>query len=496
MDSTQLNSESLTLKKPLEYLRSIFTRFFKTRTRSALDDQYIATITSILGDTPFSIFRYDGSQNLIEPLRTNLPQLDALDAEEEERRLHEFLKGERNESYRSKRFAVIDYGLAVQCSGFIMVRAKVDDFKMQILRHVCEVWLQARNQVELRENNAKLAEDLGRNLHNLSVVRSISQVVSQAQDLQHLLSLILKVAVTTVNASRGFIMLENKITKELEIQVSHGAPHQSKSGGNGSAKGQLTLNNIHKHVMETREPILQTDVNDPEVGYQGELRKDTSLMCVPLTMHGNVFGVIYVVNREATVPFDRDDLDVLTILAAHASAVIDQSRLYNLASTDELTGLYSRRFYLQRITDEFKRSKRYQRHLSMLVIDIDFFKKTNDVYGHLAGDYVLKNVANVLKGAIRLDIDSAVRYGGEEFVIILPETHLRGAFRVAQRIRESVEQEHIEFEGNHIKTTVSIGVSSYPENGAAVEDIFNLADSALYQSKSEGRNRVTTIPHL
>jgi diguanylate cyclase (GGDEF)-like protein len=306
------------------------------------------------------------------------------------------------------------------------------------------------------------------------------------------------VAITTVNGSRGFIMLENENTHELELKVAHGLPNaeaeQKINAGLLEAARVPRGEGIQGRVMESREPLIINNVFAEEEAFFGLDSHSKSLMCVPLIMHDTAFGVIYLTSKEYEEPFDKEDLDVISILSSHASAVLDQSRLYALATTDDLTGLYTRRYYSQKIGDEYKRALRYQRHLAMIVLDIDYFKKINDEYGHPAGDFVLKRIAKVFKSVIRIDVDTAVRFGGEEFVLILPETHLSGATVVGERIRKAIEEELIIFDGKLIPVTLSVGISAYPENGSSIEELFTLADRALYVSKTKGRNRVSTYP--
>jgi diguanylate cyclase (GGDEF)-like protein len=172
---------------------------------------------------------------------------------------------------------------------------------------------------------------------------------------------------------------------------------------------------------------------------------------------------------------------------------IDERRAQRLAITDGLTGLYNRRYLEERLEDEMRRSRRYSRVLSLLMIDIDFFKQYNDTCGHLKGDDVLRELARILLRHSR-ETDITARYGGEEFVMILPETDARNARRLADRIRASVEE--TPFEGEERipagGITVSIGVSAL----ALDEDAHNTlerADQALYVSKQSGKNQVTVL---
>lgn len=452
-------------------------------------------ITACLGDTPIGVFLFDSEVKTIRPFVEHAHPVKREDFITISVEVKKFLTEGKEEPHQFEEWTLIPFKRGTNYTGFVMAHQVLSESEIQLVQLLIQIWFQANNQLELKENNEKLAEDLGRNLHNLSVVRSIAQLVSKAQDIEHLLGLILKVAVTTVNASKGLLFLENEESKTLELIRTEGVSDRELSENKKLSISEYIVDGIHEKVIASEEPILLNDVIDPASSLQG-WNSLISVMCVPLVMKNNVFGVIYLSTKEQTPPFDHEDLNVLSILSSHASAVLDQARLYTMASTDELTGLYTRRYYIQRIGDEYKRCTRYKRHLSMIVVDIDFFKKVNDTYGHHTGDIVLKEVANLIKQAIRVDIDTAVRFGGEEFVVILPETHLRGAWQVAERIRKWVEEASFECGEDKIKSTVSLGISAYPENGAAIEDLFNMSDSALYRSKKAGRNQITAIPSL
>jgi diguanylate cyclase (GGDEF)-like protein len=159
---------------------------------------------------------------------------------------------------------------------------------------------------------------------------------------------------------------------------------------------------------------------------------------------------------------------------------------------DELTGLYNRRFYDQKIQAEFRRSRRNLTPLSLVVIDIDHFKKVNDNYGHLAGDECLVAVSACIKRCLRRSADISCRYGGEEFCLILPETDSKGALVLAEELRESIETCQISYNNIAIKLTISCGISTYlQQKNVKPEHLFAVADQALYKAKDNGRNQIT-----
>lgn len=168
------------------------------------------------------------------------------------------------------------------------------------------------------------------------------------------------------------------------------------------------------------------------------------------------------------------------------------SHTRHLSLTDPLTGLYNRRHLDTNLEREFLRAQRYKSNLSIAVIDIDFFKKINDTYGHLCGDYVLKEVAYMMLDTLR-KTDLVFRYGGEEFVAILTETPLDKAVIPLERLRQAIEAYPFTYHGNEFQVTVSIGVNSTDSEAETAGEFLDGADRALYSAKNTGRNRVITL---
>jgi len=189
----------------------------------------------------------------------------------------------------------------------------------------------------------------------------------------------------------------------------------------------------------------------------------------------------------------ESDREKISILAHQFMLGIKRAHLYEkvqeLAITDSLTGIFKRRYYLERLNEEIERSKRFNLNFSFLMIDVDHFKEQNDHYGHLVGDAIIKEVSRVIKENIR-QIDLLGRYGGEEFSIILTETAKEEAKFVAERIRQAIEDRRIRVYDEDLKVTISIGMSSYPSDAVDADALIEKADQALYEAKNAGRNRV------
>ncbi len=175
--------------------------------------------------------------------------------------------------------------------------------------------------------------------------------------------------------------------------------------------------------------------------------------------------------------------------STHRKAMNLHKKLEELAFTDDLTGLANRRSSLKQLVNEYHRHKRYDNNLSLMVIDIDFFKRVNDNYGHDQGDKTLKVIADLINDSCRSN-DTAGRMGGEEFMILLPETNLNEAHLLAERLREQCAKLIINSNGNQINVTISIGVSQANDDDAYPKDMLKRADIALYNAKDRGRNCV------
>jgi two-component system, cell cycle response regulator len=204
-----------------------------------------------------------------------------------------------------------------------------------------------------------------------------------------------------------------------------------------------------------------------------------------------------------TKPFDRSELiarlkTALRVLDLEKSLKDAYERIRILSITDKLTGCFNRTYMDEYLAKEITRATRYQRPVSLIMADIDHFKRVNDTYGHQAGDLVLTNFVASIKQGLRKDVDWIARYGGEEFLMVLPETDLENAVLSAERLRKIVSESVTEHGKHRIRITASFGVVGYKPSAKNVnipyETIINQADNALYQAKNEGRNRVKGQP--
>ncbi|MDE1920897.1 MAG: GGDEF domain-containing protein [Candidatus Omnitrophica bacterium] len=190
------------------------------------------------------------------------------------------------------------------------------------------------------------------------------------------------------------------------------------------------------------------------------------------------------------------DKEKFAILAHQFALALRRLKLYKdietLALTDGLTGVYTRRYFIERFDEEIKRSGARKSSLAFLMVDADHFKAINDQYGHLTGDQVLKEVANIIRENVR-EIDIVGRFGGEEFCVVLPDTDPEGSRVVAERIRKSAERKPIRAYDNTVHLTLSLGTAIFPTDGKLLEELMDKADWALYRAKSQGRNCVVAF---
>jgi diguanylate cyclase (GGDEF)-like protein len=214
-------------------------------------------------------------------------------------------------------------------------------------------------------------------------------------------------------------------------------------------------------------------------------RLEPSRMIVPLTMYGETTGAL-VAESHAPDAFGPHELRLLDAIGGQAAAAVENARLYALANVDGLTGLYVRRYFDLRVSEEIERARRFGTSFALVMLDLDNFKRLNDTHGHIVGDRALRGVAQVATGQLR-GVDLAARYGGEELAFLLPRTSLADAHAVAERIRAAIAAHDFV----DLRITASLGVAGWAESGVVdPERLVERADAALYRAKAAGKNRV------
>ncbi len=338
---------------------------------------------------------------------------------------------------------------------------------------------------------------LQKSLHNISILYNISQAVNFIDDLKRLLQVIIQKALVTLDAEKGSLMLYDYSINALQVRIVSGLQDKKLEDAinNGAVHcAKIAIGEgIAGTVFLERKPII-TNLGsaDPRFIVKEVLSNTKSLLCVPLIAKGEVIGVINITNKKHDKLFNQKDLEFITSLANQAAIAIDNAKLYELATKDGMTKLYIYRHFYTLLENEIRRCSRYKRNMSLLMMDIDNFKRINDTYGHLTGDTILKRLAAVLQETVR-KIDIPARYGGEEFVVILPETDKKDACVIAERIRKNISKIVVKVnETENLSPTVSMGVAQYSTDGQDPKTLINAADTALYYSKHNGKNMVST----
>ncbi len=247
-------------------------------------------------------------------------------------------------------------------------------------------------------------------------------------------------------------------------------------------------------AAQSGEVIISRDSNNDSrhtISYPG--MKPHGHVVVPCKVAGRVLGVLYLYTLP-DVEISEDELELLVSIGNQLGTAIEKSELYEetkaLSLHDPLTGLANRNLMNIELDKGFAMAKRYGMPLSLVMIDLDYFKRFNDTYGHMAGDALLVGFSKIIDGEVR-ETDLAVRYGGEEFLLILADTGLERALEVAERIRKETERKDFaESQAPPMNITVSLGVASYDESVGSVDELISRVDDALYRAKGNGRNRV------
>jgi diguanylate cyclase (GGDEF)-like protein len=361
-----------------------------------------------------------------------------------------------------------------------------DDFDLYFLQQITAQAAVSINTCRLYARRKKEKEDLDKTLQNLSLLYSIGKAMNYISDLKNLLQYILSQAIDITSAEKGSIMLYNLETDRLNIRVLAGledTEYQEKVNNNEiRCRSFKPGEGIAGRVFMTSKPMIVNNIREDDLFINSETSYVHSIACIPMIVYSDVVGVINVTNKKNGKEFTEEDVEMLKAVADQAAVAVNKAQLWDMAVTDSLTGLYVRRYFMVKL----QRAERYGKRLSVIMADLDRFKKINDTYGHDAGDRALKTISQFLQKNIR-DVDAIARYGGEEFVMLIPDADKEAAYCLAQRLREELGKVKSE---DLPPITISLGIATFPSDSTDIEDLIKKADAAMYEAKQKGRNRV------
>ncbi len=345
------------------------------------------------------------------------------------------------------------------------------------------------NEVKEKNKGIKVFEE---KLMRYSILKEVAESMSAALSLDVIGPLIVGKTSKTLGKS-GRILLFLVDTEKQELMLSA-------SSGNNSSVVKAKKGDVFDHwVLRHRKPLMVEDTAKdfrfPSDGVESADAESRSLIAAPLVSENKVIGVLRV-DSPAEFAYTQDDLRLIDIISTIGAIAIQNSILYSrtqeLAVRDSLTGLKVRRFFMESFHREIKRAARKKEQISLLMLDIDNFKKYNDEYGHASGDLVLKYIANTIIKVLD-EADIAGRFGGEEITILLWKSGKKEALAKAEEIRKLIKERPLTLRKDAANVTVSIGVSTYPEDAVTEEELIRSADARLYKAKAGGRDKVCCL---
>jgi len=353
--------------------------------------------------------------------------------------------------------------------------------------HTIDLLTLFSTQASMALQNARLYSLERRRAQQLEAINAIAQQTTAVLDVKELLIKVCSLIQQAFQVSHVSVLLREE--DDLVLRAHHGSltPRTVEGGRLSAATG------LWGQALSAGKTVIEDDVRTvPE--YVGLYTESGSRMCIPLVSFGQTLGALLLDNVEPKA-FRSGDVQSLESVADICATAIQNAnyveRVRQLAYVDGLTGIFNRRFFELRISEEIERARRFQTGMAVIMVDIDHFKRLNDEFGHLLGDEVLRQVSSIFHQQLR-KIDVVCRYGGEEFSILLSQTNLQHAVSVAEKLRRMVET--WQFPGVPRPVTISAGAATYPDHGTTRDDLVKAADAGLYAAKQAGRNRVFLAP--
>ncbi|HSD89964.1 MAG TPA: sensor domain-containing diguanylate cyclase, partial [Kofleriaceae bacterium] len=334
---------------------------------------------------------------------------------------------------------------------------------------------------------SRARHELQERVNDLEILNATGRRFSAALQLEELVEAVAREMCKAIPEAEAVSFVHRRAGRDSELVMDGFDRRSDKFFRHTMSPGEGAAGWVIAHAASRRVDDLGESDIPTEAGHG--IR---SWLGVPLFMYGDCEGVVAVQSSRGAA-FSPEHQRLLESLSLQIAAALQNAHLYELAMVDGLTGLFVRRYFDARIEEEIERSRRYGTPFSVIMLDVDDFKKLNDTYGHLVGDRVLRAIANVVKDQMR-GVDTAARYGGEELAVILPRTEMVGAYNLAERIREAIAELRITTDDDPpraLSVTASLGIAAYPESKAETgEDLVRRADRALYRAKKTGKNRV------
>jgi diguanylate cyclase (GGDEF)-like protein len=333
---------------------------------------------------------------------------------------------------------------------------------------------------------------LRKTAQRLTILTDIVKTANSILEPRKVIELIMAKIQELIPSEAWSILMLDEEKQELSFELALG-----EKGKDVSSFKVRVGEGIAGWVAQRGEPAIVNDTSkDPRFArrFDSETRFQTrSVLCAPLISRGRTIGVVQVINREGG-KFSQADLELLLTLVEPCAIAIENAQLFQrteqLTITDDLTKLFNSRYLNLYIGREIKRCKRHGIPLSVIFLDLDGFKSVNDAHGHLAGSRTLTEVGSILVEAVR-ESDILARYGGDEFVVVLPETPPSGALVIAERIRRSIEAHtFLRDQGLEARISASFGIASYPDHALTPEGLIQKADQAMYRVKERDKNGI------
>ncbi|MDA3900154.1 MAG: sensor domain-containing diguanylate cyclase [Spirochaetes bacterium] len=342
------------------------------------------------------------------------------------------------------------------------------------------------------ELNHEIVEKYERQIFDLRQLIEISKGLNSTLEYNMLIESILLTCMGQMQLIKAGIFLKKGIDEDAYVlhrnykgfDIEHDTEYEILGAS-------VIVDLFEKHDRCWSVEEINSEITDKSACLDCLEKIDPNLI-VPLKSRGKMNGIIILGDRINKLDFSEEEKLYLLDIASLAGIAIENAYLYELATTDMMTKLKIHHFFQRLLIEEREKAKKRKKPLVLMMIDIDHFKEFNDVHGHLCGDLVLKNVANVIKHNCR-QIDIAARYGGEEMAIILPKTEIDSGIIAAERLRRGIEGAIVEHNGNKLSVQVSIGLTQLRDEDLTNNDLIERADRALYMSKENGRNRISYI---